>query len=214
MSVPARPVRAVRRRDHASRRGRRLMRSTIPSMTGAASSAAIAPLRGAVPITQAMEVLQIGYLHAVVAAARCSLADPRPDRGVDWLVTHESASHQSDPEADLKVQLKSTQGVNIPVKGSSFAFTLENEHLRKLAVPTPTVTRLLVVMLQPTNVERWIKGSHNLMALRHCCYWVNLAGHPISGKDKTTVRVETSHVFDDMALCNIMRTIGQKGVPR
>lgn len=171
-------------------------------------------MRGAVPITQAMEMLQIAYLHAVVAAARCSLADPRPDRGIDWHITHESTSHRNDPEVDLKIQLKATQQVSAPVTGTSFAFTLDNEHLQRLAVPTPHVTRLLVVMLQPTDVSRWIKGSHNLMALRHCCYWVNLAGHPIRGATRTTVRVHKSHVFDDIALCSIMRTLGQGGIPQ
>jgi hypothetical protein len=180
------------------------------------SQAAVAapPMRGAVDVTQAMEVLQIGYLHAVVAAARCSLGDPRPDRGVDWLVTHESPAHVDDPEADVKLQLKSTQTISVPIQGNTFPFTLESKHLARLAIPKPTVTRLLVVMVQPPDIDRWIKGSHNLMALRHCCYWANLAGTKVTGKFKTTVKIEKSHIFDDVALCTIMETIGQGGIPK
>src|SRR4051794_18849796 len=96
------------------------------SATPAAPAAPVAPLRGEVDVTAAMEVLQIAYLHAVVAAARCSLAAPLPDRGIDWTITHESPAHSPGPEVDLKVQLKSTQTVSVPVAGSSFAFTLKN----------------------------------------------------------------------------------------
>jgi hypothetical protein len=183
-------------------------------MTGATgSAAAVPPLRGAVDVTAAMEVLQIGYLHAVVAAARCSLSSPNPDRGVDWVVTHEAPVGVADPEVDLKLQLKSTHTVPVPLSGDTFGFTLENAHLEKLATPNPTITRLLVVMLQPRHVDRWLMASHNLLAMRHCCYWVNLAGVAVSGSTRTTVRIAKSHVFDDLALCRIMQTIRDGQVP-
>lgn len=47
-----------------------------------------APLRGALATTACMETLQVGYLHAVAAAAGCSLSQPFPDNGIDWHVSH------------------------------------------------------------------------------------------------------------------------------
>jgi hypothetical protein len=170
-------------------------------------------LRGAVPKTACMEVLQVGYLHAVVAAAGCTLAEPRPDRGIDWTVTHESSSHNSDPEVDLKIQLKCTHQVPVPLSAPTFPFTLENAHLSRLNIAAPTITRLLVVMLIPQEIEHWLEASGDYLALRHCSYWVNLAGVPLSGQDRTTVRLAADHVFDDVALCEIMRVIGQGGTP-
>ncbi|MYV63563.1 DUF4365 domain-containing protein, partial [Streptomyces sp. SID4931] len=47
-----------------------------------------APLRGSLATTACMETLQVGYLHAVAAAAGCSLSQPFPDNGIDWHVSH------------------------------------------------------------------------------------------------------------------------------
>ena len=55
----------------------------------------IAPLRGSLATTACMETLQVGYLHAVAAAAGCSLSQPFPDNGIDWHVSHSAAGHMS-----------------------------------------------------------------------------------------------------------------------
>ncbi|NEE17624.1 DUF4365 domain-containing protein, partial [Streptomyces sp. SID7499] len=44
------------------------------------------PLRGSLATTACMETFQVGYLHAVAAAAGCSLSQPFPDNGIDWHV--------------------------------------------------------------------------------------------------------------------------------
>lgn len=160
-----------------------------------------------------MEVLQIGYLHAVAAASGCSLSSPYPDRGIDWQVNHESSQHLADPEASIKVSLKSTYQVQAPVAPGTFPFRLKNAHLEKLSYPAPTVNRLLIVMVVPREMRHWILTTGNFMQLRHCAYWANLSGQQPSGSDTTTVHIRTDHVFDDVALCEIMRTVGQGGVP-
>jgi hypothetical protein len=66
------------------------------------------PLRGDIDVAQCMETLQEGYLHAVCAAARCDLAKPNRDRGIDWKVSHQSELHTHDFAAELRVQLKAT----------------------------------------------------------------------------------------------------------
>ena len=50
----------------------------------------------------------MGYLHAVAAAAGCSLSQPFPDNGIDWHVSHGSPGHTVDDEVTIKVQLKCT----------------------------------------------------------------------------------------------------------
>src|SRR3954470_8455601 len=89
----------------------------------------IAPLRGGLATTSCMETLQVGYLHAVAAAAGCSLAQPFPDNGIDWHISHSSRGHGIDDEVTIKVQLKCTYQVAPRPLGPTFAFTLENEHL-------------------------------------------------------------------------------------
>ncbi|MDX3077241.1 DUF4365 domain-containing protein [Streptomyces sp. MI02-7b] len=173
----------------------------------------VAPLRGGLATTTSMETLQVGYLHAVAAAAGCSLAQPFPDNGIDWHISHSSRGHDIDDEVTIKVQLKCTYQVAPRPPGPTFAFTLENEHLVKLARSPVSVHKILVVMLVPRTQEDWLRAGHDRLELRHCCYWTNLAGHAVTGKRKTTVRIPTARIFDDRALCEIMTRVGAGGRP-
>ncbi|MBY8884319.1 DUF4365 domain-containing protein [Streptomyces sp. PTM05] len=171
------------------------------------------PLRGSIATTSCMETLQVGYLHAVAAASGCSLAQPFPDNGIDWHVSHSSRGHEVDDEVTIKVQLKCTYQVAPNPPGPFFSFTLDNDHLVKLARTPVSVHKILVVMLVPRRQDHWLRVGHDRMELRHCCYWTNLAGHPVTGRHKTTVRIPTARVFDDRALCEIMTRVGAGGRP-
>jgi hypothetical protein len=171
------------------------------------------PKRGQLAITARMETYQVGYLHAVAAAAGCALAQPFPDNGIDWHVSHSSAAHTADDEATIKVQLKCTYQVPPRPPGPYFSFTLDNDHLRKLAHSRVAVHKILVVMVVPRSVDAWVRTHPDRIELRHSCYWVNLAGHPLTGRRRTNVRIPTSQVFDDRALCAIMTRVGAGGRP-
>ena len=172
-------------------------------------------LRGDHAITASMEVLQVGYFHAVVAASRCSLGSPSPDRFLDYIVNHQSRSHTVDNEATLKVALKATTQVDIGSlrDRSSFSFKLKNEHLEYLAISNPIVPRVLVVMTLPTSIDEWTVAAHDALSIRHCCYWVNLEGETPTGKTDTSVKVSTAQIFDSEALCGMMQRIGRGGKP-
>lgn len=175
-----------------------------------------APLRGSLATTACMETLQVGYLHAVAAAAGCSLSQPFPDNGIDWHVSHGAPGHTVDDEVTIKVQLKCTYQLPPRTAGdasSAFSFTLDNEHLVKLARTPVAVHKILVVMLVPRDREDWLRADHDRLDLRHCCYWINLAGHPVTGRRRTTVRIPTARIFDDRALCEIMARVGVGGRP-
>ncbi|MFD7922747.1 DUF4365 domain-containing protein [Streptomyces sp. NPDC059740] len=168
--------------------------------------------RGSLATTACMETLQVGYLHAIAAAAGCSLAQPFPDDGVDWHVSH-SSDHLVDDEVTIKVQLKCTYQVAPRPSGGSFGFSLDNAHLRKLARTPVAVPKILVVMLAPRDRDAWVEAGHDRLALRHCCYWTNLAGHAVTGRNRTTVRLSTARIFDDRALREIMARVGAGGTP-
>ncbi|MFF4220166.1 DUF4365 domain-containing protein [Streptomyces nondiastaticus] len=191
-----------------------------------------APARGSLATTACMETLQIGYLHAVAAAAGCSLAQPFPDHGIDWHISHTAPGHAVDDEVTIKVQLKCTYQLGprpavqppprapapsaaraVPAPAPTFAFTLDNGHLAKLARTPVAVHRILVVMIVPRLRDDWLRAGHDSLHLRHCCYWTNLAGHPVTGRQRTTVRIPATRVFDDRALCEIMTRVGAGGRP-
>lgn len=173
----------------------------------------IPPPRGTLATTACMETLQVGYLHAVAAAAGCSLAQPFPDYGIDWHVSHSTPRHAVDDEVTIKVQLKCTYQLAPRPPGPTFSFTLDNDHLAKLARTPVSVHKILVVMIVPRVRDDWLRAGHDRLELRHCCYWTNLAGHPVTGRRRTTVRIPTTRVFDDRALCEIMTRVGAGGRP-
>ncbi|WP_405782356.1 DUF4365 domain-containing protein [Streptomyces sp. NBC_00859] len=173
----------------------------------------LALLRGSLATTACMETFQVGYLHAVAAASGCSLSQPFPDNGIDWHVSHGAPDHTVDDEVTIKVQLKCTYQTAPDPPGASFSFTLDNAHLVKLARTPVSVHRILVVMLVPRTQDDWLRAGPDRLDLRHCCYWTNLAGHPVTGRHKTTVRIPTSRIFDDRALCGIMARVGAGGRP-
>ncbi|WP_328992199.1 DUF4365 domain-containing protein [Kribbella sp. NBC_01245] len=162
-----------------------------------------------------MEVLQVAYLHAVAAAAGCTLGSVAPDRGIaDWTVGHISEEHTADTESTIKVQLKSTHQVAPSPSGDFWSITLENEHIAKLAQQPVTLPRILVAMILPREIDDWVGVSSDFMTLRHCAYWANLAGTTPSGQGRSNVRIPTANVFDVAGLCSIMATVGRGEVPR
>ncbi|WP_438488942.1 DUF4365 domain-containing protein [Streptomyces sp. S186] len=173
----------------------------------------LTPRRGGLATTACMETLQVGYLHAVAAASGCSLAQPFPDNGIDWHVSHAAPGHTVDDEVTIKVQLKCTYQTAPRPPGPTFAFTLDNDHLVKLARTPVAVHKILVVMLVPRDPDDWLRAGHDHLELRHCCYWINLAGHPVTGRRRTTVRIPTTRIFDDRALREIMTRVGAGGRP-
>ncbi|MGY0234969.1 DUF4365 domain-containing protein [Longispora urticae] len=169
------------------------------------------PHRGDLDEKQCMETLQNAYLHAVAAAARCAIAKPSHDRGIDWIVTHQSGHHTADWEAVLRIQLKSTYQTAPDVSLQEVPITIRNDRLRRLTASPVTNSSILVAMLIPRSIDEWVHVQMDSLTMRHSCYWVNLEGFAITGKEKTVVKVPTAQVFDEHALCEMMDRIGKGG---
>jgi hypothetical protein len=168
----------------------------------------LSTVRGSVEETASKELLQEGALHALAAAAGCSLAPPKPDRtAVDWVVTLSSSDHQHVWEAQIDVQLKCTHQSQ-PNTVGDFGFKLKNDQFKKLASTHISHPKLLFVMLCPPQVDRWVYNSPNITALRHSMYWYNLYGLTPTGKDESTVRIPYSQRVDPLELCRILHTVG------
>ncbi|CAM5729304.1 hypothetical protein SBADM41S_12167 [Streptomyces badius] len=75
-----------------------------------------------------------------------------------------------------------------------------------------TVHKILVVMIVPRSRDDWLHAGPGGLDLRHCCYWTNLAGHAATA-GTAPLRIPTSRIFDDRALCDIMARVGAGGRP-
>ena len=171
---------------------------------------ATTPLRGDIAVrqrTNLMEQIHNAQFTASAAAAGCSVAKPCPDDGLDWVVMHRTANHPKRRQAQIEVQLRSTSQIT-PPDGDNFPFPVDNATFDRLTEDA-YYQRLLIVCLLPANIEEWIYADRlgSVFQLRHLSYWRSLRNEPRTGNTQTTVRIDTANVFDDLALCEIMKRI-------
>lgn len=170
-----------------------------------------APLRGDCNPTTQQETFQRSYLEAIVAAAGCILFEAKVDDGIDAIIKHRSTKHQNDVDQWLQIQLKAT-GSGTPGPNGTVKAQFRKKRFELFATPTPTMHKIVVIMLQPPVVDDWMKASHENLKLMHCSYWVNIAGETTTANDPY-VHAPRTNIFDDRALCDIMARIGQGGAP-
>jgi hypothetical protein len=159
--------------------------------------------------TDMMEQMHNAHFQACVAAAGCSSAKPTPDDGIDWLVLHRSSLHKIGRTARVEIQLKSTS-CHAPPTGAHFPFRLDGPTFDRLTEPSH-LPRLLVVCLLPPNVDEWMVADVHGSAvhLQRLSYWFVPQSDHRTGRTQTTVHIPTDQVFDDLALCDIMRRVGR-----
>lgn len=168
--------------------------------------------RGLVANTQSMETLQQGSLHALAAAAGCTLGEPKPDtNGIDWTITLHSPDHVNVLDAKIDVQLKCTHQV-VPNNTGDFGFQMKRAHFDKLATTQISNPRLLFVMICHPNLEKWVHTAPNITAIRHSMYWVDLYGKT-STAERPTVRVPYTQLLTPLELCRILHEVGNGDKP-
>lgn len=167
-------------------------------------------------MTDMMEAFQESYVRGVAAAAGCVVGAPEIDEGVDVTLTHTAGIHlRGDNKAHLEVQMKSSADGPIE-KGKFVSASLSRARYDEFRAEDVAVHKIIVVLHMPADQADWLTVGPDALHLRHRAYWVSIRGFaPMSdpGAASTTVRAPTSQIFDDIALCQIMQRIGQRGAP-
>ncbi|WP_299167918.1 DUF4365 domain-containing protein [uncultured Arthrobacter sp.] len=160
-----------------------------------------------------MEQFQVSYVRAIAAAAGCNLVGtPEIDEGIDLVLSHRSDQHLQTGAVYLEIQLKSTSQY-IGQNSTHISSNMRADRYEEFASTDPSVNRIAVIMSLPTEQASWLEASHDYLALKHCCYWVNLRGAPASTAARPSFNARREDIFDDVALCGIMQRIGQGGQP-
>lgn len=167
--------------------------------------------RGVVPVddrtfTLMMEQLQEGYVTSVAATAGCAVEPiPKDSYGFDLRLVRPGRV-PSEEEVALLVQLKNTTTIKPDPAKAFFSYQLrKREYLERLAASRKLVKAILLVMVTSPIQADWTVADHDLMAVKHCCYWQSLEGHPVNPSVASpSVRIQTANVFDATALAGIM----------
>lgn len=172
------------------------------------------PLRGSAKRhADLMEALQASYVRAVAASAGCVIyGKPEIDEGVDMVLSHTADAHQNEHVARLEVQMKSTSSFKDPKSGFISA-SMSGERWNYFCTENPTVDKIIVIMFVPKDQTDWTTATHDYLSVRHCAYWVNIAGESPTDKPKVAVKAPTTQIFNDVALCDIMERVGRGGTP-
>lgn len=148
------------------------------------------------------EELSLAYVRAVAARAGFSVEETRKDRdSVDLTICARGALCPDAPitSPDLKVQLKATALGPLPER--EFDFDLPSHNYNALADTKRSVPLILVVFVMPKDKAQWLSCTESRLALRHCAYWVSLAGQsPTSNQTKQCIKVPRAQVFNPRSL--------------
>ena len=163
------------------------------------------------PRNQRQESLSCAYVRAVAAQAGVVVCEPDNDYGIDMSLRAVTVCHgcwrDIGPQIDL--QLKSTTRADLGDTHLSYDVPVVNyDDLREAGVQTP---RWLVVLVLPDEEARWLSQSAEELVLRHCAYWLSLAGSPAT-TSHSTVRVflPLANVFSVAAIQGMMQQVRER----
>lgn len=145
-----------------------------------------------------MEQFSLAYVRAIAAEGGYQVGRPEPDvDSVDGVLL---ASFGRRPRIDFQAKATSQQ----LVRNGIIHFPLPVKNYDELRADTLT-PRILIVLLMPRDDANWITQSENELCLRHCAYWLSLAGRPdVRNVRAVTVQIPTANMLDRTQLDGLM----------
>ena len=145
------------------------------------------------------ERFSLAYISAVAAHAGYVFSERTgPDKdSVDGRIEGDE-----DRGPRIEFQAKATSRDVLRARELVFPLPLKNyDDLRRDVI----VPRLLIVVLMPVHDEEWLVHNEDELRLRHCAYWISLAGRPaVTNRRTVSVRIPRSQVFDTAQLRELM----------
>ena len=144
------------------------------------------------------ERFSLAYVGAVAACAGYDIIEPRVDRdSVDGILISDFGLR---PRIDF--QAKAT--ARDIARDGNVAYPLPVKNYDDLRADTRN-PRILIVVLIPDHEDEWLRQSNDELCLRHCGYWLSLAGRPsVANTGSVTVHIPLSNVFGITQLADLM----------
>lgn len=164
-------------------------------------------------ITAKKEQFSRAFMHALCAKVGLEFRSVEVD---DDSVDHEVVANRSlgtkIRAPQLAVQLKCTETDD--GNGDELVFPLPMKNYEDLRDTRVHIPRILVVLTVPEALDAWLNETPEQTALRRCAYWVSLRGLPdVSNETTRTVRLPRVQRMNSSALFEIMKRIGEGGLP-
>jgi len=153
---------------------------------------------------QQKEQFSIAYVRAVAATARINISRLVVDEdSIDIGFSVKSvAGMPVSPKLDA--QLKCV--THLKDKDGTFRYPLKIKNYNEL-VGYHFVPRILIVVLIPPSLSKWINQTEECLSLYKCGYWASLRELPSSANSSTaTVDIPRKAIFSPSALRKLLPT--------
>ncbi len=98
--------------------------------------------------------------------------------------------------------------------GTEVRYDLDVRTYNYLREPSGNCPRFLVVFVMPGDEGLWLSQSPDELALRHCAYWMSLAGaEPTTATSSVRIRIPRSQVFSVEAVQLLLTGLLHGGPP-
>ena len=162
-----------------------------------------------VNINTQKEEFSYAYIYAVASAAGYSFqraTTPLDQVGVDVTITAVPETPESRRLTLLDLQVKCTS--RDVLTDGEIRYPLPVKNYEELRYEEHSVSRILVVVVVPDNLDEWLHQSQEELCLKHCGYWVSLRGQRTTQNQGTiTVYLPRENVFTVDALKSMMQRI-------
>jgi DNA modification methylase len=157
------------------------------------------------------EQLSLSYVHAVAAAARCSMERTGIDYQQIDVTIKQTAPHSLIEYANLDIQIKATS--KDVLKADAVHYALPKKYYDSLRSMKRNNKIILVVVVLPDRLEDWVLQSEDDLRMRRAGYWLSLRGYPEIQTGSKTLKIPRANVFSVEELLGIMSRIGNGGAP-
>jgi hypothetical protein len=107
------------------------------------------------------------------------------------------------------LQLKCTAGD--ATRGTHIVYRLDRKNYDDLRLTDLVVPRLLVVVLVPSDEQRWLTQTEEELILRRCAYWMSLSGREgTRNRGKVTVHLPRENRLSVQVLRDLMKRAAHK----
>lgn len=154
------------------------------------------------------------YVHAVASVTGYAVDEKRTDDdSVDLTICRRGgAGTARSPKLDL--QVKHWRQGSFPPEADTLSYPLKVKNHNELCGDGFQTPRILVVVLDPVEIDDWVHQTDSQLALRHCGYWLSLRERQPSDNEETvTVHLARTQVFSTESLRTLMDISGNGGAP-
>lgn len=147
----------------------------------------------------------MAYIDAVATNAGFQVTPPTVDNdSVDGILIGNFGKRPR-----IEFQAKATSRDILRPDGLHFPLPLKNYNDLRIEAINP---RILIVLLMPEDINKWLQQTDQELLLRHCAYWKSLKDEQATPNESSvTVQLPLSNIFSSAQLLEMMENTERTG---